>query len=76
VGYAVGGLPDIIKHGEHGLLAPLLDVAALAGCIAELIQSPPLRQELAARCARAGAALPTWEASAGSFADALVTHWR
>ena len=76
VGYAVGGLPDIVKHGEHGLLAPLLDIAALAGCIAELIQSSSLRQDLAARCAQAGAALPTWEASAELFVDTLIGHWR
>lgn len=76
VGYAVGGLPDIVRHGEHGLLAPLLDVAALARCIAELIESPALRRDLAARCAQAGAALPTWEASAELFVNTLISHWR
>lgn len=76
VGYAVGGLPDIVKHGEHGLLAPLLDIAALSGCIAELVQSPSLRRDLAARCSRAGAALPTWEDSASLFVDTLVARWR
>ena len=76
VGYAVGGLPDIVQHGQHGLLAPLLDIAALAACIAELAQSPSLRGDLAAACARAAAALPTWEASAGCFMDTLVAHWR
>jgi glycosyltransferase involved in cell wall biosynthesis len=76
VGYAVGGLPDIIQHGEHGLLAPLLDVAALSGCIAELLRSPALRQRLAAGCARAAAELPTWEAAADHFVDTLAARWR
>lgn len=76
VGYAVGGLPDIVKHGEHGLLAPLLDIAALSACIGDLVQRPALRWELAAGCVRAAAALPTWQASAEHFVNTLAAHWR
>lgn len=40
--FAVGGIPDMIEHRTHGLLAQPLDSTALAGHVAELLDSPAL----------------------------------
>ena len=52
VGFAVGGIPDMIRPGETGLLAPPEDVPALADAIAELLSDDALRARLAANCRR------------------------
>jgi 2-deoxystreptamine N-acetyl-D-glucosaminyltransferase/2-deoxystreptamine glucosyltransferase len=43
----VGGIPEIIDHGVHGLLAPPGDDAALAEQLAKLAADPALRARLA-----------------------------
>lgn len=43
---ASGGVPDVVRHGETGLLAPDGEVAALAGTVARLIGEPELRARL------------------------------
>jgi glycosyltransferase involved in cell wall biosynthesis len=42
-----GGVPAILTHGEHGLLAPLDDHAALASRILLLLEQPGVARELA-----------------------------
>jgi glycosyltransferase involved in cell wall biosynthesis len=42
-----GGIPDIIRDGENGLLVPERDVAGLAGAISRLIDDPELATRLA-----------------------------
>ena len=42
-----GGIPDIIRDGENGLLVPERDVAGLAGAIGRLIEDPGLATRLA-----------------------------
>lgn len=76
VGYAVGGLPDIVQSGEHGLLAPLLDIPALATCIDELIANADQRARLAAACLLAAARLPSWDEAARHFLAMLTAHER
>jgi glycosyltransferase involved in cell wall biosynthesis len=44
----VGGVPDLITSGQHGLLASLGDVAALAWSVERLLKDPALRRDLAA----------------------------
>jgi glycosyltransferase involved in cell wall biosynthesis len=44
-----GGVPAILTHGEHGLLAPLDDHAALAARVLLLLEQPGLACELAER---------------------------
>jgi len=47
IGTNSGGIPDIIKHRERGLLVPLDDTASLAKAILELLGDNSLRQTLA-----------------------------
>jgi glycosyltransferase involved in cell wall biosynthesis len=76
VGYAVGGLPEIIRHGEAGSLSPLLDIAHLSAQLSFLIADASERQRLAQGCARAAADLPTWAEAARGFEQALELHDR
>ena len=48
----VGGMPDVVRNGENGLLVPPGDVTALAGTIIELLADPARRTQLG-RAARA-----------------------
>ena len=45
---AVGGIPEIVRDGENGLLVPPRDVAALAAAIERLAGDEGLRRKLAA----------------------------
>jgi glycosyltransferase involved in cell wall biosynthesis len=40
LGTSVGGLPEIVIHGETGLLVPPEDVAAVAGAVVFLLEHP------------------------------------
>ncbi|MGZ8694217.1 MAG: glycosyltransferase family 4 protein [Gaiellaceae bacterium] len=40
VATAVGGLPELVTDGEHGLLAPAGDVGALADAVQRLVRDP------------------------------------
>jgi glycosyltransferase involved in cell wall biosynthesis len=43
---AVGGLPEVVDHGETGLLTEPGDAAALAGAMRSLLQDPARREAL------------------------------
>jgi glycosyltransferase involved in cell wall biosynthesis len=49
VATAVGGVKDVIQHGENGLLVPPGDPDRIARACADLIDSPSTRQRLADR---------------------------
>jgi glycosyltransferase involved in cell wall biosynthesis len=49
VATAVGGVPELVRSGDNGLLVPANDVNALAGGIAELLGNQELRQRLGSR---------------------------
>jgi glycosyltransferase involved in cell wall biosynthesis len=42
----ISGIPELIEHGVSGLLTPQKDAPALAGAIAELLDTPALRRKL------------------------------
>jgi glycosyltransferase involved in cell wall biosynthesis len=71
VGYEVGGLPDIVRHDEQGLLAPLLDIAGLARVLDILIVNAALRRRLADGCIRKAREFPSWREAARGFHRAL-----
>ena len=62
---AVGGVPEVIREGENGLLVPANDVPALAAAIRRFFDDAALRQRLAA-------AAP--ESVAGYTEDAMFTR--
>ena len=41
-----GGLPDVVKHGENGLLVEPGDVDGLIGAIDRLLANPGLREAM------------------------------
>ena len=45
----VGGTPDVIEHGVHGLLIQPRDPTALAGAIADLLRDDERRAQMGAR---------------------------
>lgn len=46
---AVGGVPEMIVHQQHGLLVPPRDPAALAGAVSEVLRDPRFARSLAIR---------------------------
>ncbi|HST65458.1 MAG TPA: glycosyltransferase family 4 protein [Mycobacteriales bacterium] len=48
VSTAVSGIPELVRHGENGLLVPPEDPAALASALLKLAADVPLRERLAA----------------------------
>ncbi len=52
VGFKVGGIPEVLREGVTGLLAPVGEVDSLRAAILELLENPAKRQEMAANCRR------------------------
>ncbi len=46
VASAVGGIPEVVQHGETGLLVPPRDTSALAEAIVTLLQDRDLREKM------------------------------
>lgn len=46
IGTAVGGIPEVVTHGETGILVPADDVAALSREISRLLDRPDERERL------------------------------
>jgi glycosyltransferase involved in cell wall biosynthesis len=52
VGSRVGGMPELIKHGEHGFLFDPESPGELAEQLTKLALNPDLRNEMAAKAVR------------------------
>jgi glycosyltransferase involved in cell wall biosynthesis len=50
IGFAVGGIPEIVRPGVTGCLVPPQDVIALRGAISDLLKNPTRRAEMAIHC--------------------------
>ncbi|PPK65015.1 glycosyltransferase family 4 protein [Actinokineospora auranticolor] len=51
----VGGLPEVVGHGEAGLVVPPCDPQALAAAVRKLLEAPELRADFGAAGARRAA---------------------
>jgi glycosyltransferase involved in cell wall biosynthesis len=65
----VGGVPRILTHGLHGLLAPVDDDEAVATQVLTLIESPSYARQLAA-AARQSCAAYEWPVARDGWLDA------
>jgi glycosyltransferase involved in cell wall biosynthesis len=70
VGCAAGAVSELVTL-EAGLLVPPDDAPALQAALRALLSDAPLRRRLADGARRAGAALPSWTASARGLHEAL-----
>ena len=52
VGFAVGGIPDMIQHGKTGLLVPPSDGVSFGTAITELLKNTERRLTFSANCRR------------------------
>jgi glycosyltransferase involved in cell wall biosynthesis len=73
VGFAIGGIPDIVRPGVTGLLVPAGDVAALRSAIAQLLQDQTLRDEMSANCRRIAVEEYTLEVQARRYLELYET---
>lgn len=52
VGYAAGGIPDMVRPGKTGSLVPVGDAQALGQAMRDLIEDPGKRQAMSENCRR------------------------
>ncbi len=52
VGFASGGIPDMVRPGVTGHLAPTGDTAALRNAIVKVLQAPGERAAMSENCRR------------------------
>jgi glycosyltransferase involved in cell wall biosynthesis len=63
----LGALPEHVTHEENGLLFPAGNAAALAGCMARLIEEPELLARLKRGARASGRTLATPETMSGNY---------
>ena len=73
VGFNVGGIPDMVRQGDTGLLVPPQDASALRAAIAELLQNPAKRTEMAENCRRIATEEYSLEVQAQRYVDLYET---
>jgi 2-polyprenyl-3-methyl-5-hydroxy-6-metoxy-1,4-benzoquinol methylase len=65
----VGGLPEVVRDGENGILVSERDPRALADAIVALAQQPELRRRLGHSGRAQAAAAPSWDDVARMWVD-------
>jgi glycosyltransferase involved in cell wall biosynthesis len=68
VGFASGGIPDMVRPGVTGHLAPTRDVAALREAVRQVLSDPARRAEMSANCRRIAVAEYSLEVQARAYA--------
>jgi glycosyltransferase involved in cell wall biosynthesis len=63
----IAGIPDVISHGQHGLLTPERDPDALAAAISRLLGDRALAERLGAAARRRVLEELTWDIAAERF---------
>jgi glycosyltransferase involved in cell wall biosynthesis len=71
IGTNAGAIPETVP-AEAGVLVPCDDVAALAGALRRVIESPEARRRMAAAARQAARRLPTWAESAHVFSRVIA----
>lgn len=64
---SVGGIPEVVRDGENGLLVAQKDPVALAAAIDRLRVDPELRQRLAMRARESAVERLSWDAAIDAF---------
>lgn len=72
VGFAVGGLPEVVIHGRTGLLAPPEDVNALSRHMAALLENPARAQSLGLAAREWARATFHWSAHMDQYEQVLM----
>jgi glycogen(starch) synthase len=67
VGTRVGGLPDVVRHGETGLIVEKEDPGALAGAVASLLEDAERASALGREARRRSADLPDWDSCVAAY---------
>ena len=65
----VGGLPELVRHGQNGLLVPEKDEAALADALVMLARDPDLRAQLGASGHAEIRGKRSWDAAGARFVE-------
>jgi glycosyltransferase involved in cell wall biosynthesis len=52
VGFEVGGIPDMVRPGVTGMLAPAQDLRALGETIQSILNNDTLRKKISQNCRR------------------------
>ena len=60
----VGGIPEVVRNGETGVLVPCRNPSALAHALDSLLSSPQLSSEIAGRALAAAKSSLTWAENA------------
>ena len=68
VGFASGGIPDMVRPGVTGQLAPTRDVAALREAVRQVLADPEKRAEMSANCRRIAVGEYSLEVQARAYA--------
>jgi glycosyltransferase involved in cell wall biosynthesis len=67
VGSNIGAIPDLVQHGENGILVPPGDVAAIAVAVRELGEDLPRRTAIAIRNRARAETMLSWNAAADRY---------
>lgn len=73
LGFAVGGIPDMVRPGITGMLVPPADVDALGVAMVQLLHDPGHLQEMGLNCRRIATAEYSLDLQASRYAKLYAT---
>jgi glycosyltransferase involved in cell wall biosynthesis len=73
VGFASGGIPDMVRPGETGWLAPTGDTVALRGAIVEALRDDASRARMSEQCRRVAVEEYSLDVQAGGYVKLYET---